>query len=81
MFNMEKDWDFATNSDFLLPISLFPNALDLKCFQTMNSVKSNDLLKVYNIGCEDTFEFVKTFTSKALSTHTWYFENLPFHPE
>ena len=47
MFNMEKDWDFATNSDFLLPISLFPNALDLKCFQTMNSVKSNDLSMKY----------------------------------
>ena len=47
MFKMEKDWDFATNSDFLLPISLFPNALDLKCCQTMNSVKSNDLSMKY----------------------------------
>ena len=30
---MEKDWDFATNSDFLIPISLFPDALDLKYFK------------------------------------------------
>ena len=48
----ERNWVFATNSDFLFPISLQPNL-----FQTMNSVGLNNLRLKYRwfppLGCID----------------------------
>ena len=37
---MEGNYVFATNYDFLIPISLQPNGLDLRYFRLMNSVRS-----------------------------------------
>ena len=37
----------ATNSDFIIPISLQPNVVDLKYFQTLNSGRSNNLSLKY----------------------------------
>ena len=40
----QRNWVFATNSDFLITISLEPNVVDLRYFETMKSVKSNNLI-------------------------------------
>ncbi len=38
---------FAINSYFLIPLSLWPNLLDLKIFQNKNSILSNNLSLKY----------------------------------
>ena len=45
---MEGNYVFATNYDFLIPISLQPNGLDLRYFRLMNSVRSNNVSLNYH---------------------------------
>ena len=51
----QRNWVFATNSDFLIPLSLQPNVLDLRYF--IISVGSNSLSLKYQrfnpSGCKD----------------------------
>ena len=48
---------FATNYDFLIPLSLLPNVIDLSYFYYENSVRSNNLSFKYQrsklTGCRD----------------------------
>ena len=37
--NTERNWAFVTNSDFLIPISLQPNVVDLRYFKLWNILK------------------------------------------
>ena len=46
---MQRNCVFPTNADFLIPISLQPNVVDLKTFQLIVSVKSNGLSLKYQI--------------------------------
>ena len=52
-FHLQRNWVFATNCDFLIPISLYPNLVDL----SMLSVGSNNLSLSYErfttLGCKD----------------------------
>ena len=43
---LKRNWVFAPNFDFLVPLSLQPNVGDL-IFQNMNSVRSNNLRLKY----------------------------------
>ena len=43
----QKSWVFATNSDFLISISLQPNAVDLRYFKLL--ILINKITKVWNI--------------------------------
>ena len=69
----ERNWVFVTNSTFLISISLLPNVVDL-IFQTMNSVRPNNLSLKYqrftSSDCKDLgirqFEF-SFFQKKCLN--------------
>ena len=43
MTYVEKNWVFATNSDFIISVSLQQNIVWPLIFQTMNFVRSNNL--------------------------------------
>ena len=43
----KRYWVFYTNSDFLIPITLQPNCIDLRYFQL--SIRFNETIKVRNV--------------------------------
>ena len=56
-----RNWVFATNSDFLIPISLHPNVLDLRFFKLW--ILLDQIITVWNIWISHNwkFEFVAQF--------------------
>ena len=43
---IQRNWDLSTNSDFLIPVSLQPNVVDLRC-RSMDSMDKT--IPVWNI--------------------------------
>ena len=72
----ERNGVFANNSDFLIPIYLQPNVIDLRYFQTMNSVGSNNLSLKYQrfttSSSEDIEVLIFDFVPKTQFLYTFY---------
>ena len=64
-----RNWVFATNSDFLIPISLDCNVVNLLIFQTISSVRSNNISLKYQrfttLGFKDIVIINSEFVAKT----------------
>ena len=65
----QRNWDFATNSGFIIIISFQPDVVDPRFFPTLNYVGSHNLsLKYQRVtasGCKDIKIRKKAFVAKT----------------